>query len=367
MIRIALPLCLMFSSLLCAQGSVAIYCSLDQEFSEEILRDFETRTGIKVEATFDIEQHKTVGLVNRIISEAEGPRGDVFWNNEVGQTIRLKDKGLLEAYRSPQAADIPEKFKDPEGFWTGFAARARVIIYNTKLMGEQPRPTSIQDLLDPRWKGRVGMARPLTGTTITHFAALFTVWGEEKTKRFIDDLLAAEISWQGGNAMTMREVGAGNLTWGYTDTDDANVSRIKEHPTAVIVPDQSGPDAEGTLVIPNSVCLIKGARNPDNAKKLIDFILSSEVEERLARGRSAQIPLRPGLEAPQGMGTIKPMVVDWKQVGAAIEKHGDYLHEKFGGERGEPGAKSKRAIIIAGVCVLLVGLIGLSRRRAKVD
>ncbi len=97
----------MSSGLKAQSQEVRVYCSLDAEFSEVILKDFEKETGIKVLITPDVEANKTVGLVNRIISEAKNPRCDVYWNNEVAQTIRLKNKGLLQPYKSPEAAGKP--------------------------------------------------------------------------------------------------------------------------------------------------------------------------------------------------------------------------------------------------------------------
>src|SRR5262245_36532684 len=71
---------------------VSVYVSLDYEYAEEILKEFEKKTGIKVDATPDTEATKTVSLTARIIAEGKDPRADVFWNNECGQTLRLKEK-----------------------------------------------------------------------------------------------------------------------------------------------------------------------------------------------------------------------------------------------------------------------------------
>ena len=102
---------------------VVIYTSLDKVFSQPILEAFEKETGIDVLPVYDSEATKTTGLVNRLIAEKNNPRADVFWNSESGRTIVLKQKGVLAKYVSPSASDIPSQFKDPDGCWTGFAAR----------------------------------------------------------------------------------------------------------------------------------------------------------------------------------------------------------------------------------------------------
>jgi iron(III) transport system substrate-binding protein len=262
------------------------------------------------------------------------------------------------------AAGIPAGFKDPEGHWTGLAARARVFIYNRDLLGAEAPPKSLEDLLDPKWKGKVAMARPLTGTTLTNLAALFVVWGEARTKDFVERLLTADIAWQGGNAMVMREVGQGAYVWGFTDTDDANVSiKVKGHPTAVSIPDQ-GEGAMGTLFIPNSVAILAGARNLENAKKLVDFILSPAVETALAEGPSAQIPLREGLAAPAAFAGIRPMTVDWNKVGPAIEKYEPWLRSRFSGGGERAGDKGSAAAIVIGVLAFVAVAIVIGRKSA---
>lgn len=357
---------LLLPLMLSAQGKVSVYVSLDEEFSRGILEDFGKRHDIDIEITPDTEDNKTIGLVNRIISEKQNPRCDVYWNNELGQTIRLKNLGLTQPYYSPSAADIPDGFKDAEGHWTGFAARARVFIYNTETLDKSELPSSLADLTDPKWAGKITMAKPLTGTTLTNLGALFSIWGEKKTKSWIDDLLANDIYWNKGNAQVMRDVGAGAKLWGFTDTDDANVSRmVKKHPTDIVIPDQDE-EGMGTLLIPNSVLIVKNAKNVENARKLVDFILSTEVESRLARGRSAQIPLRSSVEVPPGvlrLDQVKAMELDWEEVGRALEKYNGYLHERFQGDGTVEGAKSQVALYVMIALAVLAVAFTLTRKK----
>ncbi len=203
---------------------VIVYTSLDQIFSEPILKDFEDQIGINVKAVYDVEASKTTGLVNRLIAERKNPRADIFWNSEVGRTLVLKDKGILAPYRSPSAVDIPGQFKDPDGYWTGFAARARVLIYNARLLERDRIPRSIFDLADPLWKGRVAMAYPLFGTTATHVAAWYAVLGPERTESYLRDLKTNDLLIVDGNAVSRDVVVQGEVPVGFTDTDDGNVA-----------------------------------------------------------------------------------------------------------------------------------------------
>ena len=159
---------------------VVVYTSVDQVFSEPIFREFERRTGIATRAVYDTEETKSTGVVNRLLAEAEHPQADVFWSGDPVRPFLLVQRGLVEPYRSPSAESIPGSFKAQDGTWTGFAARARVLLVNTQAMGGDVSPVSMRDLADPRWKGRAAIANPLFGTTTMHVAALFAAWGDEE-------------------------------------------------------------------------------------------------------------------------------------------------------------------------------------------
>ncbi|MCA9001562.1 MAG: ABC transporter substrate-binding protein, partial [Planctomycetes bacterium] len=141
------------ATLLPACGSepdLVVYMSLDQEYSAPLIQEFEKETGLKVRTEYDTEANKTVGLARRLIEEKENVRCDVYWNNEIAQTVKLAHLGLLQPYDSPSAADIPEEFRDPDRRWTGFAARTRVFIVNTERVPDYSEIDSMWDLIDPK-------------------------------------------------------------------------------------------------------------------------------------------------------------------------------------------------------------------------
>ncbi len=167
-----------------SEREVVVYTALDREFSQPIFDTFQEQTGIRVLAKYDTESTKTVGLANAIIAESRRPRCDVFWNNEVLHTCRLQSRHLLRPFRSASSEGIPHEFRGSSDEWTGFAARARVLLVNDELVPSAERPDSIVDLADPRWRGKVGMAKPLFGTTATHAAVLFQEWPAERRACF---------------------------------------------------------------------------------------------------------------------------------------------------------------------------------------
>ncbi len=290
--KLILPCLLLFICITACEkkAEVVIYTALDRSFSEPILQKFTEQTGIQVLCKYDTESTKTVGLTACLLEERNQPRCDVFWNNEILHTLRLKKAGVLAPYKPSQTPNIPKMFYDPDGYWTGFAARARVFLVNTKLVKEQEYPSKLIDLQNPRWKGKFGVARPIAGTTATHFACLFSALGSEQAQALFDSWKANQVAIQSGNKSCAEKVGAGELDICLTDTDDAMIEILQKQPVVIVYPD-SRPDEIGTLLIPNTLALIAGGPNPENGKKLIEFLLSPEVEALLASGPSAQIPL----------------------------------------------------------------------------
>jgi len=312
---------------------VVVYTALDREFSEPILEAYETRTGTKILAKYDAESTKTVGLTNTIIAEASSPRCDLFWNNEILNTLRLKKRGLLASWTPANLADFPATFRAKDGTWYGFAARARVLIVNTELIPqESDRPSSVYNLIDPRWKGKVGIAKPLFGTTATHATCLFAALGEVKAKAFFSALKANDVKVVSGNKQVAIDVAAGRLAFGLTDTDDAIGEVESGHPVMIVYPDRK-PDQLGTLFIPNTLAILKGAPHAAAAEALAVDLLKPDVEVALAKGPSAQIPLNAKVttalrvETPK---TVHAMTVDFEAAAEMWDKVASYLVEQFG-------------------------------------
>ena len=277
-------------------ADLVIYCSLDQVHSEPILELFEKETGLKVEAHFDVERNKTVGLVNRIFAEKEHPYADVFWNNETAHTIRLKRAGLTSPYSSEQTLGIPEAFRDADHHWTGFAARARVILHQSST---QDFPTWVNEIGQTPAHSDGAMAAPLTGTTLTHFAVWSTLFGRDSVLTWLKTARDSGLGITSGNADAMRRVCEKDFPWCLTDTDDAAAAQDNGFDVTVYYPGQSK-EFPAVLVIPNTVCILDRAPHREAAEQFIDFVTSPAVESQLARSRSQQIPLRPNVVVPKG-------------------------------------------------------------------
>lgn len=303
-----------------AERTVTIYVSTDRVFSEPVLQEYRRRTGVRVDVVYDTEETKSTGLANRLLAEKNRPQADVFWSNEPVRTLVLKARDVLASYRSPSATGIPDALVDPDGYWTGFSARIRVIAYNTKLVKLEEAPQSVFDLADPWWKGQVAMADPRFGSTSFHVAALYAHAGDARLDDFFRRLAANGVRVVDSNSTVRDLVVRGEVRVGLTDTDDVNVAVENGDPVAMVLPDGDG---LGVPVMPNMVSLIANAPHPNEGRALIDYLLSPGVERMLAQSDAVQIPLHAGVPGPKNIPAIdsfRPMTLDYSRAAARVEE-----------------------------------------------
>lgn len=307
-----------------APATVVIYVSEDQVFAEPILRDFEKETGIQVRAVYDTEEAKSAGVMNRLLAEQANPQADVYWANEPIRAAFLQQRGIAAAYVSPNAAEIPVTFKDPEGYWTGFSARARILLVNKHA---KDKPQSILAYTDPRWKNKAVIANPLFGTTTAEMAALFSIWGDERGKAFLRDVKQNNVRISTSNGESADFVASGESQFALVDSDDAFNRLQQRKPVEVVYPDQQEGEV-GVLIVPNAVIAIKGGPHPAEARKLIDYLLSRETERKLAYADCAQIPLHPDVDTPAHvpkLEKLKTMAVNYADVATKMQQIQPFL------------------------------------------
>lgn len=307
--------------------ALVLYCSVDQDQSQPVVASFREATGTAVDLVGETEASRSVGITKLLESQREHPIADVVWANEIMNTVALADLGIFDEMPRDLVEAFPPAWRDAKGRFVSFAGRARVLLVNTTLLPDPATwPTSVGDLLDPKWGGdgrRATVARPLTGTTYTHAVAMLTR-DAEAGRSFWTSVAARgargelRLSASNGQVMTLVADARNGVAWGLTDTDDARVAVERGDPVAVVYPDQ-GEGQPGTLVIPNTVAIVRGSRRRADAEAFARWILSKDTEAKLAAGPIANIPLRDDVSAPAHVRRpgrdFRPMEVDWPAVG----------------------------------------------------
>ncbi len=316
-----------------AEKEMVVYTTVDKESSAPIFSAFHRKAGGEILPTIksDRSTNQAGDLVDQIIAERAQPIADVFWNDEILQTIRLQKLGLLQPHSWNVEAGYPIDMQATDGTWCGFAARARVLLVNTrKLADPGDYPKTVDELADPKWKQNCGIARPLVGTTATHAAVIREMKGEAAALQWFKAVSENAVVYPTNQSVAIA-VATGKVAWGLTDSDAAITERDDGRPVAVIFPDQAT-DAPGTLRIPNTLAILKGAPHPIAAAVLVDYLVTPQTEDRLAMGSSAQLPLsRIAQHRPRVLpdGPVRWMRVDFESAASHWESFALELSKLF--------------------------------------
>ena len=272
-------------------SSVTVYASQDQVYAEPILAEFSKQSGIHLRAVYDSEAVKTVGLVNRLIAEKSNPQCDVFWNNEELRTRQLEAKGVIER-------------------WVAVGSRSRRIVINTNLIASPPR--SLVELTNAVWKGKVALAYPLFGTTATHFLALRQHWGAEAWQSWCRALQGNGPFLVDGNSVVVQMVGRGEAAVGLTDSDDIAAGQKQGFPI------QALPLDELSLLIPNTVAVVRNGPHAAQAQRLLEHLQTEAVPQALIAAGALESPATGGLglkvDWPKLLGDLEEGTATLKQV-----------------------------------------------------
>lgn len=273
-----------------AEAGLVVYCAQDQMHAEPLLAEFTRQTGIRVRAVYDSEAVKTVGLANRLLAETNHPQCDVFWGNEELRTRQLAAAGVFRATNG----------------WAAFGQRSRRIAINTNLLPLARAPRSLQELTNAVWQGKVALGYPLFGTTATHFQALRQKWGPGVWSLWCRALAANRPFVVEGNSVAARLVARGEAWIALTDSDDLEVERRAGAPLVGLPMDAD------TLLIPNTVALVRKTDPAPGAEDLYRYLQGSNVVARLVAAGALETPATP----EEQKRTLAP---DWARLLTELE------------------------------------------------
>ncbi len=310
------------------RGEVVLYTSADEPLARQILGAFTEKTGIRVQPLFDTEADKTTGLARRIRAEAGSPRADVFWANEPFQAILLAKDDLLEPYLPETARNIPVAYRDAKDRWIGFGLRGRVLAYDPKGLRADQLPKTWAELAQPGYAQKVVFANPLFGTTRGHVAALLALWGEPAFTAWVERMAAGGVAARlaGGNAQVAKAVAMGQAAMGATDTDDVISQQESGVKIEMLYLDMGG---GGTLLLPNTVAVLKNGPHGEFARELAAFLCSEQVEEMLAKSEAKNVPVRPGLREKLKIAMPANTPVDYVRVAEAMPKAVEIVQQRW--------------------------------------
>ena len=299
-----------------AESRLVVYCSAQNTMCEQEVLAFEQKYKIKTNSI----RGSTGSIFARIEAEKANPQGDVWYGGTLDPHSQAGEMGLLEAYKSPNLQYIPDALKDPAKVKGNYSSAIYLGILGFGVNTERlqklnlPVPKCWKDLTDPKYKNEIQAADPQSsGTPYTQIATFVQLWGEEEAFKFLKELNKNVSQYtKSGNTAT-RNTARGEAAIGIGFLHEHSIEKEKGAPVELIVP------CEGTGYEIGGVSIIKGARNPENAKLFVDWALSKEAQElSWKKGESHQILTNSEAE-------MSPYSLDFKSINLI-----NYDFDKYG-------------------------------------
>ncbi len=267
-------------------GTLTILGTPQEDWVQLMAQTFEKKTGIK---TNYIRLSSGEGYA-RLKAEKANPSFSIWWGGPADTFIDAKGQGLLEQYKSPAADKIPAQYKDTDSYWTGIYVGSLGFASNKELLAKKglKAPTSWEDLLKPEFKGQIAVAHPASsGTSYTMVSTLLQLKGEDAGWEYLKKLHPQIFQYSKVGAAPGEMAGRGEVTVGIIFSHDT-VKYIKQgFPLELSFPQ------EGTGYEIGGMAIIKGAKEPVEAKMFYDWALSKEAQELGPQVLSFQLPTNP--------------------------------------------------------------------------
>lgn len=313
---------LMFSAQAEAKGRLVVYCSATNEMCEAVTKSFETKFDVKT----SFIRNGSGSTFAKVEAEKNNPQADVWYGGTFDPQAQAAELGLLQAYRSPNVDQVVERFQDPAKVKGNYVSAIYMGILgfgvNTerlKKLGINEVPKCWKDLTDPRLKGEIQVADPQSsGTAYTAIATFVQLWGDQAAFDYFKQLHPNVSQYTKSGVTPSRNTARGETTVGIGFLHDYAVEKKNGAPIEMIVP------CEGTGYELGGLSIIKGARNLDNAKLFVDYVLSKEGQEvAWKKGESHQTLTNTTAEqSPTAFDPSKLNLInyDFEKYGAAEER-----------------------------------------------
>ena len=274
-----------------APQSLVVYSGRSESLVQPIIDQFKAASGIEVKVKYG----KTAEMAAVLMEEGDNSPADVFWAQDPGGLGAVAESSMFAELPADLLANVDSKFQSKDGDWVGVSGRARVIVYNTTTIDpEKDLPSDLWGFVEPEWKGRLGWA-PTNGSFQAMVTALRSTWGEEKTKEWLEGIMANNVGVYPNNTPQVAAAAAGEIDVGFVNHYYLYrfiVSEGESFEARNYFLPGGGP---GSLVMVAGVGRIQTGQNEDSAMKFIEFLLSPLAQQYFAE-QTYEYPLVEGVK-----------------------------------------------------------------------
>ncbi len=271
-------------------GELTIYSGRSESLVGPLIDRFEEVSGISVR----IRYAGTAELASAILEEGERSRADVFYSQDAGALGALADGGILMELPDDVVASVPAELADASGRWVATSGRARVLVISTERVPNPP--SSVFDLVNEEWRGRVGWA-PTNASFQAFVTAMRQIHGEDATEEWLRGMLANDVVEYPRNSPIVLAVGEGEIDVGLVN--HYYLFRfLADEPDFPAANHFTDPGEAGGLVNVAGAAVLASSRNSQNALRFVRFLLSEEGQTYF-RDQTSEYPVTSGVEPRQ--------------------------------------------------------------------
>ena len=268
-------------------GSLVLYSGRSESLVAPLIARFAEETGIDV----SVKYAGTASLAATLLEEGANSPADVFYAQDPGGIGAVEV--MLGVLPGDTLSRAPSWARSAEGRWVGVSGRARVLVYNTEELSPADLPAGIEGLADPAWKGRIGWA-PTNGSFLTMVTGMRRLWGEDRTRAWIEGIVANEPSVFTGNSGQVAAAASGEISVGLVNhyylyrflREEGEGFTARNHHLSA-----GGP---GALVMISGAGVLATTENRENAERFVAFLLSRESQAYFAE-ETFEYPLVEGV------------------------------------------------------------------------
>jgi iron(III) transport system substrate-binding protein len=282
--------------------TLTVYSGREEELVEPLFERFEEETGIEV----DVRYGDSAELAATLAEEGDNSPADVFFAQDPGSLGAVATEGLLAELPDAILDRVPERFRDPAGRWVGTSGRSRVIAYNTDALSEDELPSSVYELTDPKWKGKLGIA-PTNASFQAFVSAMILKDGEQKTREWLEGVKANEPKLYEGNLPIVEAMGAGEIDLGLVNHYYLYLAK-EENPDLPVANHFPAGDDPGALVSVAGAGIVDGSEHEEAAQRFVEFLLSDASQRfYVDEAEEAEYPVVEGIEAKEGLPPLESL------------------------------------------------------------
>ncbi|MFP5299112.1 MAG: iron ABC transporter substrate-binding protein [Actinomycetota bacterium] len=286
----------------CSSGrdALTIYSGRDEALIGPLLERFNEETGIPI----DVRYGDSAELALLIEQEGEGSPADVFISQSPGAVGYLADKDMLATLPEKILQRVSTDFEQSSGHWVGLTARQRVLVYNTELVSEDELPSSVLDLTDPAYEGKVAIAPP-NGSFQDFVTAMRQMEGDDVAQEWLDGMAANDAPTFPDNNSIVDAVARGEVPMGLVN-HYYNVRYLTEDPSAPSRNYQFPGDDVGSVVLATTTSILEASDRAEEAQRFVEFLLSEESQEYFAEV-TFEYPLAEGVEPSDALPPLESL------------------------------------------------------------